>query len=444
MEGWSRRNHLDKSKLMMPLSFASILGGTCTLIGTSTNLIVYGMAKEKIPDLNLNIFEIGLAGIPILVVGIGYVMIFNFILPKFLKREIAEDKKPRLYTVQTIVHARSGLIGDTVGNASLEEIGGLKLREIQRGDVIIEEPSLDLELSEGDILRFTGIVEDMREVFEHDGLQVDAEGQFMKLTGESYPKFVEVVVSPSSRLAGKTPRESGFRTLYNSVIVAVHRPDVLVRVPVRDLILQGGDALLLRANNDFMKENEFDAEFALVAPVDSIEVPLKSKLKMLVALVIVVAMISVTSFEVTPLLGASLGAAILMLVTGCINTEQSWKSLRGNLLMIIAAAFSLGVALEVNGTAKAIAGTLVDIFSSIGDLGILFGLFFATSLLTSVISNGAVKKKKKSLLLISKYSISSFLDRLCHVPHCLRAHYYHQTNTQATHLHSHVCWICLF
>ena len=194
--------------------------------------------------------------------------------------------------------------------------------------------------------------------------------------------MIEVVISPHSKLVGKSVCEVQFRERYNAVVLALHRPGFLVKGPVSKLVLEAGDCLLLRSTNAFASKRRLDRNFTVIRNVDELDTTLKDRRKMVIAVVLVAGMIGTTSSGKVSLLASSLITALLMLLTGCLTVEHAWKALRGNLLMIIASAFALGVALEKTGTAKAIADTMVKIFSGIGDIGILFGLFFATSILT--------------------------------------------------------------
>ena len=394
-----RQRQWPASKFMLPLSYAAILGGTCTLIGTSTNLVVNGewTASGRDP---LGIFSIALVGVPFAIVGIVYMMtIGNRLLP-VRGATLSRGSDARAYTVEMLVAPGGPVDGKTIEQAGLRHLPGLYLAEIERGGSILAAVGPSEKLVGGDRLVFVGQVDSVVDLQKIRGLE-PATNQVVKLN-EPRPNrvLVEAVVSNSHPLLGQTVREGRFRTKYNAVIIAVARNGERVRKKIGEIIIRQGDTLLLEAPRSFVAQMRDSRDYYLVSEIAD-SAPVRHD-KALLAMGIVGLMVALATIQPTlpiPLvagggnvkigmLHAAVFAGGLMLVLRCCYGWQARKSVDWVVLVTIAASLALGRALEVSGAAQSIADGVIGLAGTNPWL-ILAAVYFMTMILTELITNNA-------------------------------------------------------
>lgn len=383
---WARRARLSIRRLLLPLSYAAIFGGVCTLIGTSTNLVVAGMALAHDPGLRFGMFDIAWLGVPVLVVGTLYVLVASrWLLPDGAsEREALEH--PREYTVLMRLEPGSPIVGQTIEKAGLRHLPGLYLVEIERDGHVMPAVGPQTRLYPDDRLLFAGIVDSVVDLRKIRGL-VPATDQVDKLEGRPQRCMVEAVVAAQSPLLGKTVRETGFRTLYNAAIIAVHRHGERIRSKVGDIILRPGDVLLLETERWFVHKRRHDHTFALLREVEGSEPPKHDKAWL--ATTILLAMVAVSAAGLMRLEVAALLAAAGMLLSRCLTSEQGRRSLDLRVLVTIAAAFGIGAALDRSGAAQVLGTGIVHFALPLGPIGVLAAVYVATAVLTEFVTNNA-------------------------------------------------------
>ncbi|RLB50607.1 MAG: SLC13 family permease [Deltaproteobacteria bacterium] len=384
--GWARRNHFSVSLMLLPLSYASILGGTCTLIGTSTNLVVAGLAKEWDPTVHFGIFDIAILGIPALTIGMLFIVITSQRLLKDRRGAHQELGKAREYTIAMRVEKGSPVIGDSIEEAGLRSLRGVYLYEIERGGRVLAAVPPTTVLREGDRLHFTGVVDSVVDLRKQrivpDTDQVD------KITARRDRSLVEAVIGAHSSLIGQTIRVSRFRTIYDAAILAVHRQGVRVtETKVGDIRLQAGDVLLIEAHPDFAQTRQRDPNFVLVAEVEGSAPPRHDRAWL--AAVILFLMVLVNATGSMNLMVASLSAAGLMLLTRCLTGEQARRSLDWTVLIAIASAFGIAIAIQKSGAAEVLASRLMDVAAPFGNVGLLVALYAITAVLAGLVTTKA-------------------------------------------------------
>lgn len=387
IEDWARKNRIPASKLLIPLSYSAILGGTCTLIGTSTNLIVNGLliAAEG-SSSSLGIFEPGLIGIPCAIAGFIYLALFGRTLLPIRGSGFDTFKDPREYTIEMIVDSGSQLAGQTVEEAGLRHLPGLFLVEIYRNDQIIAAVDPDIHLKEKDRLIFTGIVESIVDLQQIKGLS-PATDQVFKLNAPRRERLlIEAVISPSHPGNGKTIRECGFRNRYDAVVLAVARNGERVKEKVGDIQLRTGDTLLLEAHPNFVDYYKNSSDFYLISGIMNSTPP--NYEKSAVAWAILGGMILVVAAGILSMFQASFLAAGFMIATRCCRTTVARNSIDWTVLLVIAATLGLGSALETTGAATVIAGKILD-FAKNSPYLALGATYLATWVLTELITNSA-------------------------------------------------------
>jgi di/tricarboxylate transporter len=392
IQDWCKRQGFSPSKLMIPLSYAAILGGTCTLIGTSTNLVVAGLWADHFAGARdrIGFFEIAKVGVPAATIGLAYLLFTSrFFLPD---RGGALDfgKNPRAYTAEMEVEEGSPLIGKTIEQAGLRHLPGLYLAEIERGGQLLPAVGPDEKLFADDRLVFVGVVDSIVELQKLRGLR-PATNQVVKLDAPRPQRcLLEAVVSNTSPLVGRSVREGRFRTVYNAVVIAVARNgERITNRKIGDIVLRTGDTLLLEANKSFQEQHRNSRDFFLVSAVENSTRPRHEKA--LIAVGIMTFMILTATFG-GPLgfgmIHAAALAAGLMLFTRCCTGAQARGSVDWQVLVVIASGFALGRALETTGAADVIAAQMIALAG--GNVWFTLALVYLTAMIfTELITNNA-------------------------------------------------------
>lgn len=391
LSGWARRNRLQPSRLYMPLSFAAMLGGTCTLIGTSTNLVVNELMIEysDLPreQAGMGMFTLAWVGVPVTIVGLAYILVTGRrLLPsREALTPIARD--PREYTVWLRVHPNSPLVGKTIEEAGLRHLSGLFLAEIERHNERMFAVRPDSVLESEDRLRFVGVIESVVELQQIKGLVPDTEQIHKLAQPRRNRRLIEAVVSEASPLVGQSIRESGFRGRYDAVVIAVHRAGEAVRGKIGDIVLRPGDTLLLEAPQGFALQHRNSRAFYLVSELDA-AVTLRWGLSWVAVGILLALVVSVT-LGVLDIMTAAMTAAVLMVITRCCTGTQARQSIDWQVLLVIGAAFGLANAMGKSGLALRLTELVFDTMPEFGLPGLLASVYIITSLLTMLMTNNA-------------------------------------------------------
>lgn len=391
---WCKRAGLSPSKLFIPLSYAAVLGGLCTLIGTSTNLVVQGLlieAQRSDPTVpTFGMFTMTPVGLPVAFVGAAFVILASSRLLPDRGGTASISESPRQYTVEMTVAAGSPIDGLTIEAAGLRHLPGLFLAAIERNGLRRVAVPGDELLRGHDLLTFVGIVDSVVDLQRIRGL-IPATDQVVKLNPPRHARFLaEAVVSPACPLVGQSIREGRFRTRYEAVVIAVHRNGEAVQGRIGDIVLQSGDTLLLETTRRFLRQQRNSRDFFLVSGVPDSQ-PLRHDrawlaLGILAAMVIVV---SAEAFTDVSVFHAGLVAAGLMGLTRCLSAEQARRSVDWATLVAIGSALVLGKAIETSGLAGVAARTLIDVLYPFGPVAVLGGVYLLTLVFTELVTNNA-------------------------------------------------------
>ncbi len=383
---WTRISRIPVSKILIPLSYAAILGGTCTLIGTSTNLILNGLLIEEATTRSLGIFEPALIGIPCAIAGFIYLMIFGDKLLPVRDSSMDTFKDPREYTIEMIVEKGNSLAGRTVQDAGLRNLHGLFLIEIQRDERSIPAVRPTEMLRESDRLIFTGIIDSIIDLQQITGL-IPATNQVFKLNAPRRErKMIEAVVSRSNPLLGRTIKEGNFRDRYDAVVLAVSRNGERINEKIGDILLKSGDVLLLEAHPNFVQKFKNSNDFFLVSPIEDSS-PITYEKAWIAGLSLFV-MVALAATGILSMLQAAIVAGGLLLVTRCVRYSTALESVDWRVLIAIASALGLGSALQYTGVAEHVASNLLS-FSNGNPTKALILTYLATWILTEMITNNA-------------------------------------------------------
>jgi di/tricarboxylate transporter len=394
---WSAKHRFSPSRLLIPLSFMSILGGMTTLIGTSTNLVVQGMMAEAAagnPELSqslrpMGLFEIGAVGIPCAILGVAYLVLFSGrILPERMDMLEEIGTSPREYLVEMEVSPDCRLVGQHVEEAGLRHLHGLFLAEIIRDGELIAPVQPDHLIQAGDVLTFTGVVSTIVELERIPGLIPVADPAYEHEHSEQREKMLsEAVVSPTSPLIGQSISGSNFRAHYNAAVVAVHRGGARLAQRLGDIVLQSGDTLLLQTGPHFAEAHRNNRDFFLVSRVSDSRPPRRDRA--VLSLVLLGVLVALLTTQVIPTVLAAFFVAGAMVVGGCVSVAEARASLELQTLFAIAGAIALGQALLASGAVHAIAGTVVSTLGSWGPYAVLAGMAVLTMLFTEIVTNTA-------------------------------------------------------
>lgn len=383
----AKRIHVSPSRLLLPLSYAAILGGMCTLMGTSTNLLIRDLYIGEEHDFaELGFFAPAIAGIPATVLGLTYIIFASkWLLPE-RKPAVSVSDDPQKYTVEMQVDATGPLVGRTIQQAGLRSLPGLYIAEVQRADGRIEPAKPDQRIYGDDVLILVGALDSVVDLRKIRGL-ITPDDQARKLEVPAWRRtLIEAVVSPRCSLIGKTIREGKFRSNFNAAVVAVARGGTRLEGKIGDVRIRPGDVLLLEASPSFLHRQRGSSDFYLVSTVERGEVRRHERAGL--AIVITLAMVLMAAFNVVSILTAALVACIAMIGFRCCTTSEARRSLDWSVLIIIGAAIGIGNAMQKSGAADAIAGVLLTAAGS-SPLLTMGAVYLATVICTELVTNSA-------------------------------------------------------
>lgn len=385
VHAWSRKIGIAPSKLMIPLSYSAILGGTLTMIGTSTNLVVNGQYEQLTGDTGLSIFSITAVGLPVAIVGIAAILLF---MPRALPDREDRHKfgSMKEFTLEVAVAVDGPLVGKAVGEAGLRELERLYLVEIERdGSVVTAVPSEE-RLRGGDRLVFAGDTQAISDLLRINGIVPSVHADEPSLSKDRAERcLMEAALSPQSEVLGLTIRDARFRERYGAIVLAVARGGARVSGNLGNIRLKPGDVLLLEARPAFVSRQRYNKDFLLINDLGT-EAPRHDRAWLSWGVLIV--LVGLAACGLLSMLNAALLGAALMILSGCCSVGQAQKSVDVPVVLTIAASFALGAALQETGAASYVAGAILGL-SKGHVLLALFLVYFSVSALTEVITNNA-------------------------------------------------------
>lgn len=383
---WSDRHGLARSKYLIPISYATILGGVVTVLGTSTNLLVSSLLVERGFD-ELGIFELAKVGLPVAIVGLGItILLAPKVLPDRRSPGDSSNVELRDFTLTMRVKPDGPIAGATIESAGLRHLAGLFLVQVERGEDLMAPVGPDFLLEGGDILSFVGVAQEAVDLQQLHGLE-SAELSHILAVDEGRHTFFEAVVGGDSPLAGRTLKEAGFRARYQAAVLGVHRSGERVLEKLGSVTLRPGDTLLLVASPDFRSRWRNRRDFLLVSRLGGAS-PAASKMAPIV-LGVLVFLVAVPSLGLLSLVKVSLIAAAALIATGVLSRSEARDAVQADVVIMIGAAFGLGNAMVKSGLAGELANRLLSVTGSNSRLGAVIGLVLITLILTELVTNSA-------------------------------------------------------
>ncbi len=382
--GLSKRINTSASKLLMPLAFAAILGGTCTLIGTSTNVAVSGyIAKTGLAPIGL--FEISGIGFAIFAVGLIYMMtIGQRMLPDHNDQELTEEYKLQKYLTEIVVLPDSPLVGQLVFASDLTSLSFRILNIIRGKDNFL--PDFRTRIERDDVLLVEGDLDNLIKVKETKGIQIMADVILKTDLQTENIKLAELLVVRQSDLINKTVKEINFLQRYGLVVIAISRHGETLRSKIGSIQLQLGDLLLVQGSSERLAQLRTSSNVALLG---EFEPTLFKKRKGIIAIGCFVVAILLGTLKLLPLSIAFLLAAICTILFRCISSNKAYAAIDFRLLILIGGMTAFGTAMENSGAADFLALGIVDILGPMGKMAVLAGFVVLTVLLTQPMSNAA-------------------------------------------------------
>ena len=382
----SARRNLPASRFLMPVSYAAILGGVVTTIGTSTNLTVSGLLTEANME-PLGLFEPTAVGLPIALAGVAVlVLLVPRLLPDRTPVGGSLGETGRDFTVSMRVLPDGEAAGSTVTEAGLRQLQGVFLVEIERDGRSIAPVARDEVLEGGDLLTFVGRVDNIVDLQRVRGLASAEARQISSLAGNVHA-FYEVVVGAGGDLVGQTLKQVDFRARYDAAVIAIHRAGHRVDAKLGDVSLRVGDTLLILSDPAFRARWRDRPDFLVIAPLSGIS-PRQPRRAWLIGGVFL-GFILATGSGLVPILHASITAALIVVAMGVLTVRQARDAVDLQIVLLIASAFGLGAAVASSGLAEVIAGGLVSVMSPLGPIGALAAILIGTMVLTELLSNNA-------------------------------------------------------
>ncbi len=383
----ARKRNLDASKFLMPMSFAAMFAGTCTLVGTSTNLLITQLFRDH-GGSAIGMFDFAPMGLIFFATGMLYLLTVGrrLLIPRRTAESLTEDYQLRHFVTELILRPNSPLLGRTVEEAALNETFNIQAIEIIRGEQRLLPSDNDARLRQGDILLVQGQSDSFLEMRDTAGVDLRALTVDDSYLEQDNLLLVEAFISPNSRLVDSTLKEVNFRSTYKANAMAIRSHGRTIRQKIGTVRLEHGDSLLVLTDRRQMGVLHRTQDFLVLEELPRTQL---RKDKLPYALGIFIGIILAASFDVLSILEASILGTSLMLLTRCIRSQEIYSNLHWQTIVMLGCLIPLGTAMETTGTARFMAEYLVEELQAFGPTAVLSGLYLVTTVLTSLMSNNA-------------------------------------------------------
>jgi di/tricarboxylate transporter len=387
--GVAKEIKVSASKLLMPMSFASMFGGVCSLIGTSTNILVSSIAEER-GQPPFSMFEIAPLGLVMFVAGSVYMLLIGIRLIPDRRSEgdLIESFNLQEYIAEVVLLKDAASAGHTIKDAAIVKDIDIAIIGIDREDEVIALPPPDFVLHEGDVLRVRCDLERFKQIQSRAGVLFKSQFKWSDEDVERENiRLVEAVVAPGSELIGKSLEDLQFYERFDAAVLAIRHRGKLMRVRLSDTKLSAGDAMLLEVRSERYNQLRQNPAFVIIS---EIEQPVVRKDKLIPALLIVVGVILTATLGIAQIVETAIVGAVLLILVGCLTMEEAYRAIQWRIIFLLAGVLTLEAAMENSGAAPLISSTMISVVSRWGGLVALLSAFYLmTFIFTEMMSNNA-------------------------------------------------------
>lgn len=382
--GIARDSGFSAGRLLMPLSFASMFGGVCTLVGTSTNILVSSIAESHgLPAFGM--FEFSRLGLIFFAAGALYLLLIGV---RLIPKRAAEARRGPLfgsgdYQIEIVLAPEARSVGTTLKKSPLLKNIDIRSVSVFRDGVTVEEPADTLILQAGDHLKVRCDLENFRKLKERRGIILRQE---IGSSANEEAVLVEAVVASGSPLDGRSLKQARFGSRYGITALAIRHRGQVMRENMEEMRLRAGDVLLFEVDESHLELLRDDKTFVLVSQVG---MPVFRKSRMGIAVLIVGGVVGAAAAGIIPIIAGAIIGCCLMVLSRCLTLDEAYAAINWQVIFLLAGVLTLGTALEKSGAARLLAGFLVDTIGALGPVALVSAFYLTTSLLTELMSNNA-------------------------------------------------------
>jgi di/tricarboxylate transporter len=383
-----RSMKLSPSKLLIPLSFSVILGGVCTLIGTSTNILASSLVQQY-GEPPIGMFEMTPFGIILFAIGLIYILTIGArILPdRGIPSELTDDFEMAHYITEIVMLPNSKSIGTEIQNSPIIKDVDLDILEIHRdtGEKLIPTPNTIIR--EYDVLKVRCNIEKLQELQLKQGIKLKSDKRFFDedlYTKET--RLVEAVITPYSRLIGRTLKGINFRSTFGATVLAIRHRGKVMHEKLGKTNLLPGDVLLIEVKKEWLPQLRQNASFIIISELLLSKI---QKIKIVISVLVIAAIIISSALNLMPIVASAIIGSVILVLTGCITLEEAYRAIDWKVIFLLAGLVTLGIALEKSGGAGLIASALISISGSFGNSILISAFFLISMILTAFMSNNA-------------------------------------------------------
>ncbi len=384
----ARDTEVSPSKLLMPLSFASILGGTCTLIGTSTNILVSSIATQY-GQPPFAMFEFSMLGLIFFGIGMLYLVTMGiYLIPsRRTAKDLTQHFEMNQYLVEIVLLPESKSVGRPLMDSALVHDLDLDILSVERRGILCALPGPDMILEVEDVLCVRCNMRKLQQLQALEGIVLRSKLKWQDTDLESdQVLLVEAIIAPNSELEGKSLQEMRFRNTFGATVLAIRHHGEIVHENLKNMPLRSGDALLIEAKRDRVAQLQQHPAFVMVTPLGG---PEFRKEKIVPAVLIIGGVVLSAALNIFPIVVSAIVGCVLLVLTGCLNLEEAYQAIEWRIIFLLAGMLTLGIALEKSGAAALLANLLISGVGQWGPIAVISAFFLCTSLLTGVMSNNA-------------------------------------------------------
>jgi len=377
-----QRTHTSPARVLMPMAFAAQMGGVCTLIGTSSNLLADSLAQKQ-GLLPIGVFEMTPLGALLGVAGIAYLMLVGrWLLPAHIDAQMPEEMDIGKYVTELELTADSPLVGKMIADAKLGEKFGVYPLELLRGERRMWSPRSQ-QLAAGDVLLVRGDWEKIEEFRRGAKLRNAPEKHYQQ--GDERPRVLsEMIVAPGSSIEGRRFVESGIGWRYNATLLAIHRRGVVLRDKLSDVSLAVGDVLMLLVDEDRMSRLRAEEAFIVLTEREDVR---RTPRKALVAVAIMAGVVLISGLHWLPIPIAAICGATAMGLAGCFGRKDVYEGIDWKIIILLGAILPLGIAIEKTGLSTTVVEMSMGLVGNHGPLAALLMIYLLTALLTELMGH---------------------------------------------------------